>query len=60
MQKSRQANIKTMNMSLFELYEREMITKETALEYSLEKVEMDQMLRGIYRNTSVLEEDSLL
>ena len=55
MQKSKQQNIKTMNASLYELYENGKITKETAIEYSLEKVEMEQMLRGIYRNTGVDE-----
>ena len=44
-----------MNASLYELYENGKITKETAIEYSLEKVEMEQMLRGIYRNTGVDE-----
>ena len=38
------------------LTEKGVISKETALEFSLEKVEMDQMLRGIYRNSS-LEQD---
>lgn len=56
MQKSKQPNIQTMNMSLFELFQKGVISKETALEFSLEKVEMDQMLRGIYRNSS-LEQD---
>lgn len=52
MQRSRQPNIVTMNMSLFDLYKKEVISKETALEFSLEKVEMEQMLRGIYRNST--------
>ena len=55
MQMSKQPNLTTMNTSLFDLYEKGIITKEVALEYSLEKVEMDQMLRGIYRNNVVDE-----
>ena len=58
MQKSKQPNLVTMNMSLFDLYEKGIITKETAIEHSLEKIEMDQMIRGMYRNNSV--DDSLL
>ena len=58
MQRSRQPNIATMNMSLYDLYKAGTITKEIALEYSLEKVEMDQMIRGMYRDNS--QEDSIL
>lgn len=49
MQRSNQPNIITMNASLFDLYERGIISAETALEYSLEKVEMNQMLKGIQK-----------
>ncbi len=49
MQRSNQPNLVTMNMSLFDLYERGVITEETALEYSLEKVEMNQMLKGMQK-----------
>ena len=52
MQRSRQSNIVTMNMSLYDLYQEGKITKETAIKYSLDKVDMDQMLRGLYRNSS--------
>ncbi len=55
MQLSKQPNLVTMNASLYNLYEKKLITKETALEYSLEKVEMDQMIRGIYRNNTADE-----
>lgn len=55
MQRSRQPNISTMNNSLFALYKDEKITKETALEFSLEKVEMDQRLRGMYQDSSIEE-----
>ena len=36
-----------------------MITKETAMEYSLERVEMEQMLRGMYRDNTALTESIL-
>lgn len=55
MQRSKQPNIVTMNTSLYELYKNGTITKETALEYSLEKVEMEQLIRGMYQNTEVNE-----
>ena len=50
MQRSRQPNLKTMNMALYELYDKSIISDETALEYSLEKVEMNQMLKGMNKN----------
>ena len=59
MKKSRQPNISTMNMALFSLYQKGLITKETAMEFSLERVEMEQMLRGMYRDNSALS-DSIL
>jgi len=49
MQRSTQPGLTTMNTSLFQLYDKGMITAETALEYSLEKVEMNQMLKGIQK-----------
>ena len=55
MQLSKQSNLNTMNASLYQLYEKGIITKETALEHSLEKIEMDQMIRGIYRNNTLDE-----
>ena len=58
MQRSKQPNITTMNMALFDLYKAKKITKETALEYSLDKTQMDQMLRGMYRDNS--QDDSIL
>ena len=59
MQKSKQGNIMTMNSSLFNLYLNKVITKETAMEFSLEKVEMEQLLRGKLKNTNSIE-DSIL
>lgn len=58
MQRSKQSNISTMNMSLHELYKTGKITKEIALEFSLEKTEMDQRLRGMYQDSSL--EESIL
>lgn len=55
MQRSKQPNISTMNMSLYSLYQAGTITKETALEYSLEKTEMDQRIRGMYQDSSTEE-----
>lgn len=42
----------TMNMSLFKLVEREMITQEEALEKSDNKNELQQMLRGVFQGTT--------
>ena len=49
----------TMNSSLFNLYLNKVITKETAMEFSLEKVEMEQLLRGKLKNTNSID-DSIL
>ncbi len=59
MKKSRQPNIATMNMALYSLYQKGLITKEVAMEYSLERVEMEQMLRGMYRDNTALTESIL-
>ena len=50
MRRSRHASITTMNQSLFELYQKGIITKETAYQYSFERVEMEQLLRGMHKN----------
>jgi len=55
MQRSKQPNINTLNMSLYSLYQSGTITKETALEYSLEKNEMEQRIRGMYQDNSTEE-----
>lgn len=41
----------TMNMSLFKLIENNIITKEEALEKSDNKVELQQMIKGVYHGT---------
>lgn len=41
----------TMNMSLFNLVENDLITKEEALEKSDNKVELHQMFKGVYHGT---------
>ena len=55
MQRSKQPNISTMNTALYKLYKEGKITKETAHEFSLEKNEMDQRLRGMYQDSSLDE-----
>ena len=42
----------TMNMSLYKLYERDFITEETALMYSDNKNELQQMFRGVFHGTA--------
>lgn len=53
MKRSTKPNLRTMNASLFELYEKRIISRETAMEYSLEKIEMSHLMKGISRGTSV-------
>ena len=55
MRRSKHASIVTLNQSLYQLYKDDIITKETALENSLEKIELDQMIRGIEKGTQVEE-----
>ncbi len=43
----------TMNMSLYKLYQNERITKEIALEYSDNRSELEQLMRGIYHGTGM-------
>jgi hypothetical protein len=38
-----------MNRALFDLYERGIISDKTAMEYSLEKIEMNQLLSGVQK-----------
>lgn len=59
MKKSRQPNIATMNTALYNLYQDGEITRETAMKFSLEKVEMEQLLRGMYRDNAALDESIL-
>lgn len=58
MQRSKQSNISTMNMSLYSLYQQGKISKETAIEFSLEKTEMNQRIRGMHQDNSI--EDSII
>lgn len=41
----------TMNMSLYKLYEKDIITQEVALEMSDNKNELQQMFKGVYHGT---------
>ncbi len=45
-------NMITMNASIFRLLEQEFITEETAINYSDNKNELQQMIRGVYHGTS--------
>ena len=45
-------NMKTMNASIFELYDMGKITKETALAFSDDKTELSQMMSGVYHGTT--------
>lgn len=49
MQRTTQITLQTMNSSLYKMYQQELITKETALERSFEKVEMEQMIKGMFK-----------
>ena len=44
-------NMITMNASLYKLYEQELISEEVAVSYSDNKIELQQMLRGVYHGT---------
>jgi twitching motility protein PilT len=44
-------NMVTMNMSLFALYDEGKISKETAIAWSDNKTELEQMMRGVYYGT---------
>ncbi|CDE99373.1 twitching mobility protein [Clostridium sp. CAG:813] len=46
-------NMTTMNTSLYKLYNEEKISKETALTYSDNKPELEQLMRGIYHGTGM-------
>ena len=48
MQKSRSHNLITMNASIYSLLKHSQVTKEVAIEYSDNKNELEQMIRGIY------------
>jgi Tfp pilus assembly pilus retraction ATPase PilT len=47
----------TMNMSLFKLYDEGKVSKETAIAYSDNKQELEQMMRGIYYGTGVNKDE---
>ncbi len=49
MQRGGVSNLITMNAALFDLYERGVISDKTAMEYSLEKIEMNQLLSGVQK-----------
>ena len=60
MQRSKTPNLSTMNSSIYALFKYGLITKETALDYSDNKIEMEQMLRGIYHGAKNSSEGNLI
>ena len=51
----------TMNMSLYELYESGLVTEDIVMEFSDNKIELAQMLKGVYNgtpNAMEVEEDA--
>ena len=48
MQRSKTPSLSTMNSSIYALFKYGLISQEVALEYSDNKIELEQMLRGIY------------
>jgi twitching motility protein PilT len=59
MQRSRQMSLVTMNASLFHLYKKDIISADVALKCSLEKVEMNQLLKGMHKDIEI-ENDNIL
>ena len=47
----------TMNMSLYSLYANGYISEEVAMEYSDDKIELQQMLKGVYSGANVSTEE---
>ncbi len=45
-------NMTTMNMSIYKLYKEGKISQETAITYSDNKSELEQLMRGIYHGTT--------
>ena len=58
MRRSKQAEITTMNTALYQLYERGLISDKTAIEYSLDIVEIKQLLKGM--NKDIALEDNIV
>jgi len=52
MKRTNSPGLVSMNEALYDLYNRGVITKETAIEFSLEKVEMEQMIKGMHGNVA--------
>ncbi len=60
MQKSKSPSLVTMNASIYALYKNGLITQDIALDYSDNKLEMEQMLRGIYHGAKNMNDDDLI
>lgn len=53
MQKSKQPNMITMNASIYGLFKQGLITEEIAMEYSDNRLELQQMIKGMFHGTNV-------
>ena len=60
MQKSKFPNLTTMNTSIYSLLRHGLITQETAVEYSDNKNEIEQMIRGIYHGAKNMTDDNII
>lgn len=60
MQRSKTSSLVTMNSSIYKLFKHGVISNETALEYSDNKVELEQMLRGIFHGAKNMTDNDLI
>jgi len=60
MRRGEYSGMKTMNTSLFELFDADKITKETALAFSDDKTELAQMISGVYHGTAKKVKDKIV
>ena len=60
MQRSKTPSLSTMNSSIYALFKYGLISQEVALEYSDNKIELEQMLRGIYHGAKNMTEGNLI
>ncbi len=60
MQKSKSPSLATMNSSIYGLLRQGIITQDTALDYSDNKIEIEQMIRGIYHGAKNMMNGDLI
>lgn len=60
MRRGEYSSMKTMNTSLYELYDSGKITKETALAFSDDRTELSQMMSGVYHGTAKKIKDKIV